>query len=149
MVKGAAIWTLANLSPSIPNNLISDNNYNPPLINPNDSKHFWDLISTDLYAQVSAYYNMNLSTLYAQALQTQAMSKTFNTSTFYTYQYPGTSSSININVSVAKFSISEANGVALGYYGQVQGNQERCSDFTPDLTSKASYLTKDFILGIW
>lgn len=70
---------------------------------------------------------MNLTSLYAMALQNQSMSKTFNSSTFYTYVYPGTGSSVNVNVSVSNFSISEQNGVALGYYGQVQGNADRCS----------------------
>jgi hypothetical protein len=64
---------------------------------------------------------MNLSTLYAQALQSQALSKTFNTSTWYAYTYPNTNVAININVSVSNFNISD-DGVVLGYYGQVQGH---------------------------
>ena len=64
---------------------------------------------------------MNLTTLYAQALQSQALSKTFNTSTWYSYTYPNIDVAININVSVSNFNISE-NGVVLGYYAQVQGN---------------------------
>lgn len=140
LIKGAAIWTLSSLSPSIPNNLIPNNDYAPPFTNSSDKVHFNDLITTDLYSEVSAYYNMNLSTLYAQALQTQALSKTFNTSSWYAYTYPGSNVSVNINVSVSNFSISES-GVVLGFYGQVQDNS-KCSYFIPDLSLKASFITK-------
>lgn len=121
LIKGAAIWTLGNISPSIPNNLIPNNDYAPPFFNKGDKTYFDNLISTDLYSEVSAYYNMNLSTLYAQALQSQALSKTFNTSTWYSYTYPNTNTAININVSVSNFNISD-DGVVLGFYGQVQGH---------------------------
>lgn len=84
---------------------------------------------------------MNLSSLFARAMQSQPISKTFNTSGLYNYTYPRSDNYISVNVSVQNFSISAQDGVALGYYGKVAGSPDRCSQFVPDLTQKASYIT--------
>ena len=98
---------------------------------------------------MSAYYNMNLTSLYAKALQKQAMSKTFNISTIYTYKYPSSNMAIGVNVSVQIFNISQQKGVTVGYYGQVVGASDRCSEFEPQLSQKASYITYDMVQAMW